>query len=345
VSRNALRIALGVGAVIFLFIVWFALQVFPLGGPGRLVVFTVAPGDSVSAVAGELHAKGVISSSFAFEIDASFFGPRSVQAGSYQIAQNSSFSHVRAVLNAGPNVDVIAVTPGLTVHEISLTLASDRDPQFAAHFRDDLARLAAASAYHPDLHPPSLPGQGASVSPFEGLVGVGRYLLTPGETASRLAARMSRGFSAEAASVGFSAATTRNGLSAYQLLVAASIVEREGYYPQNMPQVARVIYNRLRRGGPLQMDSTVKYAFGVDAGAVTEAMLQTATPYNTYLHVGLTPTPICAVSTTALRAVLHAPPGNWLYFVLIDQKGDEAFASTYQQQLANEKVAASRGLG
>jgi UPF0755 protein len=249
------------------------------------------------------------------------------------------------VLNAGPNVDVIAVTPGLTIHEIALTLASDRGPAFAAQFRDDLAGRAAASAYHPDLNPPALPGRGANVSPFEGLVGVGDYLLTPDETAAALATKMSRSFSAEAASVGFSASTTLNGLSAYQLLVAASIVEREGYYPQNMPQVARVIFNRLHRGGPLQMDSTVKYAFGEDAGAVTGAMLETPTPYNTYLHLGLTPTPICTVSTTALRAVLHAPPGNWLYFVLIDQKGDEAFASTYAQQLANERIAASRGLG
>ena len=87
-----------------------------------------------------------------------------------------------------------------------------------------------------------------------------------------LGERTAVGFTSEARSVGFSPSTTLNGLNAYQLLTAASIVEREGYYPQNMPKVARVIFNRLHRGGGLQMDSTIKYPLGMDAGAVTSAI-------------------------------------------------------------------------
>jgi len=113
----------------------------------------------------------------------------------------------------------------------------------------------------------------------------------------------------------------------------------------NMPQVARVIFNRLARGGPLQMDATVLYYLKQDGGTVTPAMLQTQEPYNTYLNVGLTPTPICAVSKFALRAILHAPAGSWLYFTLINKDGTMAFSTTFAQQLHEEKIAESRGIG
>jgi UPF0755 protein len=147
-----------------------------------------------------------------------------------------------------------------------------------------------------------------------------------------------------AAKVGLTPSTRLNGLDAYQLITAASIVEKEGYYPSNMPKVARVIFNRLARGGSLQMDATVLYALGQDGGTVTPAMLKIKSPYNTYLSSGLTPTPICVVSSFSLNAILHAPEGPWLYFEVIDKSGDEAFSTTFAQQLANERLAASRGL-
>jgi UPF0755 protein len=74
-------------------------------------------------------------------------------------------------------------------------------------------------------------------------------------------------------------------------------------------------------------------------------MLKIQTPYNTYLNIGLTPTPICTVSKVALEAVLYAPKGPWLYFEVINKNGKEAFATTFAQQLANEALAKSRGLG
>jgi UPF0755 protein len=151
-------------------------------------------------------------------------------------------------------------------------------------------------------------------------------------------------FDAQATRLGLTPTTRVDGLDAYQLLTAASIVEKEGYYPVNMPDVARVIYNRLARGGPLQMDATVLYYLHRDGGTVTPLMLQTQEPYNTYLNVGLTPTPICTVSKFSLDAVLHPPQGPWLYFTLINKDGREAFATTFAQQLANEALARKRGL-
>ncbi len=325
---------LAAGAVLMLVgAAWFALQVDPIfSSAGKEVIVTVHPGDSIATIASAMQAKGIIASPLAFRIDALVFGAPVVHPGSYEIAQGSSFGHVKSILGSPPNVVVIDVAPGLTLHEVAVSVANNMGNAWA----DSFARAATSTVTQsPFARGPSL----------EGLIGVGQYIVTPGTTPSMLAKRMVDGFVREAASVGLTPTTTLNGLNAYQLVIATSIVEKEGYYPKNMPRVARVVFNRLKRGGGLQMDSTVLYYLGQDGGIVTHADLQLHTPYNTYLYPGLTPTPICAVSTIALSAVLHAPPGSWLYFTLIKKDGTMAFANTFAEQLANEKIAQSNGIG
>jgi cell division protein YceG involved in septum cleavage len=128
-------------------------------------------------------------------------------------------------------------------------------------------------------------------------------------------------FTAQAAQAGITPGSSRHGLSAYQLVIGASIVEKEGYYLVNMPKVGRVILNRLARGGGLQMDATILYYFGADGGRVTPAMLRTETPYNTLSAPGSDPNPDlyalgdCAArdgrSSSGQLALLHADqPGR-----------------------------------
>lgn len=311
---------------------WFSLQADPIFSHSRRdVIVHVHPGDSFSTISSELAKAGVISSSFAFRLEGLFFGAPLVQSGAYELAQGSSFSTVRAILSHGPNVAVLQVLPGLTIHELALSLAGQKGNAYAVRF----LHLATTT---------SVPTPFAGGSSLEGLVGTGSYVIQTGERPLQLLKDMVSRFNRQAHSVGLSATTSRQGLNAYQLITAASIVQKEGYYPKNMPRVARVIYNRLANGSALQMDATILYALGRDGGTVTPAMLQTPSAYNTYLNAGLTPTPICAVSSDALRAVLHAPPGPWLYFVVVDKSGDEAFASTFAQQLRNEALARQRGL-
>jgi UPF0755 protein len=311
---------------------WFAWQVHPLTGAGREVIVTVHPGDSLASVAGAMHAKGVIGSPLAFRIDTTIFGAPTILAGSYEIRQNSSFAALKSLLERGPNVQVLSVSPGLTLHEVAQSLARDLGTTFAKSFVSDAASLAASSPFRPN-------------GSLEGLIGPGSYLLTSRYTPMSLAKKMVSRFDKKAAALGLTPTTTVNGLDAYQLIIAASIVEKEGYYPSNMPQVARVIFNRLERGGPLQMDATVLYYLDMDGGTVTPAMLQSPEPYNTYLNVGLTPTPICTVSKFSIDAVLHAPAGTWLYFTLVNKDGREAFATTFAQQLRNEALAKKLGIG
>jgi UPF0755 protein len=178
------------------------------------------------------------------------------------------------------------------------------------------------------------------------MLGTGSYLILPGESDVTILRLMVERFDRDAQAAGLSVASAAAlGMTPYQIITVASVVEKEGYHPtSNMPYVARVIYNRLARGLPLQMDSTVLYALGQDGGPVTEQDLKIQSPYNTYLTKGLPPTPICMPSTAALTAALNPPAGGWLYFVVVKKDGTEAFSDTYAEQLANEQLAKSRGV-
>ena len=322
------KVIAAVVLVLAIMLGWFILQVDPVfSGHGKVVTVTVKQGDSMATIAATLHRDGVIASPLAYRIYTLAGGP-SVIPGNYRIAQGSSFSHIDAIIGSD---NIVSVTPGMTLHEVALDVANVMGNSFANGF------VAAANS----VVTPSPYAKGHSL---EGLIAAGNYNVSPFESPHQLVAQMVASFNSFAASNGLTPTTTLNGLDAYQLITAASIDEKEGYYPVNMPKVARVIFNRLARGGPLQMDSTVLYFLGQDGGTVTPADLRLSTPYNTYLHVGLTPTPICTISSYSLDAVLHAPPGPWLYFTLINENGQMAFSSTFAQQLANERLAASRGI-
>ena len=126
-----------------------------------------------------------------------------------------------------------------------------------------------------------------------------------------------------------------------EVLIKGSIIEREVNQEKYYPMVARVIENRIsesnnQTNGKLQMDSTVLYGLGKFGGIPTASELAKDTPYNTYIHKGLPPTPIGAVSKKAIEAVNNPEPGNWYYFVTVDlNTGETLFASTLEEQNAN----------
>jgi UPF0755 protein len=316
--------------VIVLVVVWFILQTYPPSSHGRETVVSVHSGESLSTLGGELANDHVIASSLAFHLDTIVFGSFELHSGAYEIRQGSSYSHIRSVFT-GAEIPEVTASPGLTLHEVAVLVEQQKGVSFANSFAN-----AATAALTPSPY-----GHGSSL---EGLIGDATYLIPSTTTPRELAREMVDSFDKEAASAGLTPSTTVNGLDPYQLITAASIDVKEGEYQVNMPKVARVIFNRLARGMPLQMDSTVLYALGQDGGSVTPAMERIQSPYNTYLNTGLTPTPICTVSTLALRAVLNAPDGTWVYFELTNKNGQETFSTTFAQQLAAEALAKSRGL-
>jgi len=335
--RRRRRVVAAVGGallvVVLAFTLWYELESHALGPEGPQVVVTVHEGESMDGIVTSLSQQHVIGSSLAFRISNFFHGAPSVLPGSYALHQNQTFSEVRALLAAGPNIYPVDVRPGFTLSEVAAQVDS-----LPGHAQGGFAAAAGSGAVHSVFSPPGS-------NNLEGMLGTGSYLILPGETAVTIVRAMVQRFDQDAQAAGLSTASaTALGLTPYQVIIAASVVEKEGYIPVNMPDVARVIYNRLARDMPLQMDSTVLYALGQDGGPVTSQDLKIQSPYNTYLNLGLPPTPICMPSSDAIDAAVHPPPGAWLYFVLVDKDGRMAFSDTYAEQLANEALGKSRGL-
>lgn len=312
---------------------WVQSEAEPSGPPGAQVLITVPAGAGESSTGSLLADKGVIGSSLAFRIWTQFNSLPGIQAGAYMFNRNSSFDAVQRVLAAGPNVFPVTVPPGFTVSELA-----QRIGQLPGHDASRFLHTATAGVVRS-------PWQPVGVTSLEGLLGTGTYTVVPGESDAQILTKMVDRFDAAADQAGLAAGAAQLGSTPYQVVTVASIVEKEGVLVKNMGPVARVIDNRLAAGTALQMDSTVLYALGRDGGPVTAADLQTRSPYNTYLNKGLPPTPTCFPSAAALQAALHPPPGPWLFFVVVQSDGTEAFATTYAGQLANEALAKQRGVG
>ncbi|MFE0679306.1 endolytic transglycosylase MltG [Streptomyces sp. NPDC058961] len=125
-----------------------------------------------------------------------------------------------------------------------------------------------------------------------------------------------------------------SALTVYQIVTIAGIVQAEADTTADMGKVSRVIRNRLARGMPLQMDSTLNYALNRSTLATTTGDTRTDSPYNTYEHKGLPPTPIANPGQEAVEAAIDPTPGDWLYFVTV-APGDTRFTDSYAQQRLN----------
>jgi UPF0755 protein len=147
------------------------------------------------------------------------------------------------------------------------------------------------------------------------------------------------------------AGAQRNAMNIYQAVTIASIVQAEAATRADMGKVARVVFNRLERGMPLQMDSTINYALGRSTLRTTASDTRIDSPYNSYQRMGLPPTPIDNPGEEAMRAAINPPPGDWLYFVTV-RPGDTRFTADYVEHQRNvaefnahQKKGAARAAG
>ncbi|RUM87517.1 MAG: endolytic transglycosylase MltG, partial [Thermodesulfatator sp.] len=122
------------------------------------------------------------------------------------------------------------------------------------------------------------------------------------------------------------------GVSVYEVVTLASIVEKEAVLSREKPLIAAVYWNRLRRGMPLQADPTVRYALKRFRGRLYYKHLRVDSPYNTYRYPGLPPTPIANPGEESLRAVLYPARVPYLYFVSRGD-GSHKFSTTYREHL------------
>ena len=178
---------------------------------------------------------------------------------------------------------------------------------------------------------------------IEGLIAPGTFNVDPSASAESILTSLISSGAMEYMKSGLLGSAQTMGLSPYDILVVASLVQQEAS-SQDFAKVARVIYNRLQNHHTLEFDSTVNYPLDRREVATSDADRAQRTPWNTYVSQGLPATAICSPGVDALHAAEHPESGDWLYFVTIDTQGTTLFTKDYQQHLANIELAKRNGV-
>jgi UPF0755 protein len=322
--------------------VWLQRQINPPGGPGDAVTITIPAQSTVDDIVDLLADEGVVSNPTVFRYYLRWRRVDGIQAGEYQLVQNSSFGDVIETLQAGPvpvRTDSFTVPEGLTIAEIAARLEDQIDGFDAEEVPSALIRM------NTEWRP-------TGIDSWEGLLFPDTYDYFATESTQEILDRMNRQFDAVARSVGFTpfmnvdpATLQQSGLTAYDYIIIASLIEREARLSSEHALMSRVIHNRLYLGMTLGIDASVIYARGLDrTGPITDADLGIDSPYNTRLNPGLPPTPIAAPSRSALEAALNPAEGPWLYYVLAGEDGSHFFTDDYDEFLRVRDESRAAGL-
>jgi UPF0755 protein len=299
---------------------------YPGPGTGSKTV-RIEEGATLREMGRTLQGAGVVRSEGAF-VAAARRQPdaTSIQPGTYRFREKMRAADALAVLLDPTQRRLMRVTipEGLTVAETVRRLAEGTglpEKDFHAALKDSR-----------ELGLPSY-----ATGRVEGFLFPATYDVEPGATATSVLRQMVDRFDGAAAQVGLEEGARGVGLTPYQVVVVASLLQAEARNADDFPKVARVIYNRLARRMPLALDSTVHYAVG-KTGKVTTTAQDRASPsrYNTYRVVGLPPGPIDSPGQAALEAALNPARGDWLYFVTVNPTtGLTRFAATAAEHQRN----------
>jgi UPF0755 protein len=310
----ALVVLVGVGAGA----VWLERQLNPPGGPGPEVIVTIDQGATTTDIGHTLQHHGVITNATLFKLYVRLRGAGPFRAGVYTFRRHEHMARVVSLLSGGGHdpLERVTIPEGFTLAQVADRVG--RLPGLSAARFLDVAR---SGAIRSRFEPPD-------VMNVEGLVYPDTYFISKRDDERSILQRMVQTFDLKAAALGLDQAAARAGITPYQAVIVASLVEREAKVDADRGMIARVIYNRLQAGMPLQIDATVQYVLGVNKVPLLDRDLQVDSPYNTYRVKGLPPGPIASPGRKSLQAALAPTPGPWLYYVLADASGRHAFATT-----------------
>jgi uncharacterized YceG family protein len=337
-SQMARRVAIVAAAAAALLLVWFLFSVFqPFAGDGKgtgNVAVTVPKGASVGQIGDLLAAKDVVPSATKFGWRANWSGKSGdFKAGRYRLAHGMSFGAVIDRLAAGPNAGTTTVTipEGRSRYEIAQQ-AAEQGLQ-----GDYMAATKSSRALSPQRY-----GAPKSVNNLEGFLFPATYEMPAGANVDKLIPQQLAAFKNNIASVSLRYAKSKN-LTTYDVLTIASLVEREVQVPSERKLVAAVIYNRLKQGIPLGIDATTRFETRNWTKPLTDAQLQSATPYNTRARKGLPPGPIGNPGIASIKAAARPASVKYLFYVANPCKpGTHSFSNTnaqFQQDVARYNAA------
>lgn len=335
--RFTAPIAVG-GGLLAAFVVWFAVSLFqPLKGDGgEQVTVTVPRGATVAQIADLLEERGVISSAFFFRARTTLAG----RGGDFKAGKDiplrldMSYGAAMDALAEPPPPDTLTVTipEGLSRREAKQVVPDSLSGDYMAASRR-------SSVLDPtDYGAPRRAG-------LEGFLFPATYELKPGRPVRQLVRRQLEAFAREFDRVDLGHARRKN-LTPYDVLIIASMVEREVSVARERRLVASVIYNRLSQGIPLGIDATIRYATGNWSEPLKQSELAMDTPYNTRLNQGLPPGPIGSPGLAALRAAARPARTDYIYYVVKPcGRGEHVFSETdaeFQRDVARYNAERER---
>ncbi len=296
--------------------------------PGRPVQVEVPAGATTARIGALLARKGVVANGAMFRVQARLAAADGkLKAGVYDLVTGMPYDLVIDRLVKGPPVEYVTVTipEGFVVEQIAARL----EKQAGIPSEETLALAKGGASEFVSGHPYLAEVYEGSL---EGYLFPKTYRFVKGTTAREAIERMLDQFDKEIAQVDVEAAT-RRGFSLNDLVVIASMIEREAQLDEERPLVASVIMNRLGRGMRLEIDATVEYVLPGNRFRLRYRDLEIDSPYNTYRYPGLPPGPIANPGLASLKAAAAPAETRYLYYVLTGKDGSHTFATNLKDFL------------
>ena len=342
-GRRVLLVLLGTFVIMVVALgavgVWVQRQIDPPGEAGEPQEIEIPPGSTSDDIGRLLVGEGVIANELVWKWYLRINGGGPFQAGIYELADNSAIGEVIDVLTAGPRPPderSFTIPEGLTTKEIVARLA-DPDKGLgldAATMQQLLDSGQVRSAVQPADQPSN-----------EGILFPETYRVDADADELSVLTEMVAQLDATMTELDVASAQERFNLTPYEVLIVASLIEEEAKVPEERPQMARVIYNRLKQGIPLGIDATSRYEAelaGRDRGDID---FESDSPYNTRRQKGLPPTPIASPGRASIEAALNPADGPWIYYVLQDAEGHHLFTDSNREFINGKQRCAELGLG
>lgn len=295
------------------FWLWWLDGALPVDGNDTTpVTFVVRRGQGARDIATNLSQQRLIRSSTSFFILIKLLGvEKDLQAGDYRLNRSMDSKTIARELTHGVVDAWVTTLEGWRVEEVATKLAKDLDiPE------GEFLKYAREGYMFPDT-----------------------YLVPRDATAAAIAKLFSDTFEAKTAQM--RAGADASGLSFDEIIVLASIVEREGRTNEDRPVIAGILLKRLDAGWPLQTDATLQYALGYQAfekswwkKSLTAADKTIKSPYNTYARAGLPPGPIANPGLSSIKAVINPEESSYWYY-LHDEEGNIHYANTLEEHEQN----------
>jgi UPF0755 protein len=290
--------------------------------PATQTQVIVQQGETFDEIARRLAADGVVGNVLTFRTLARLRGQdTAVRAGEYRFAAHQTQDEIlRALVGASAQVAVwVTIPEGFTAAQIATRLqeaGAGSAPEFFQHFMQNTIVV-----------------DGTRTKNLEGFLFPNTYLVPLGETPQRIAELFTAEFFSQLPPDAADRARALH-VTVPQAVTVASMVEREAKADVDRPKIAAVIYNRLRLKMPLQVDATIEYALPSHKSQLSAHDLRIDSPYNSYAHAGLPPTPIANPGRPSLEAALHPSKSDDLYYVYCGN-GRHVFAKTLAEHNVN----------